>query len=160
MKAWAALGVSLMVGVEVLALLTHQRQIIPAASGAAVAALLFGVRRVMAGAASAGDDAGPEHRTDLLRRWLSSTETLVYWSERTRADWDRHWRPILGRKFEVTTGQRRTKDRAAFDATGRMLFGPELWAWVDPENVTRTEGGDPGPGRDTLAEILQRLEQP
>jgi hypothetical protein len=40
-----------------------------------------------------------------------------------------------------------------------MLFGDELWAWVDPQNVSRTGGSEPGPGRETLDEILQRLEQ-
>ena len=40
-----------------------------------------------------------------------------------------------------------------------MLFGDELWQWVDPENVSRTGGHEPGPGRDALDEILQRLER-
>jgi hypothetical protein len=40
-----------------------------------------------------------------------------------------------------------------------MLFGAELWAWVDPQNVSRTSEDEPGPGRDALDEILRRLEQ-
>jgi hypothetical protein len=40
-----------------------------------------------------------------------------------------------------------------------MLFGAELWAWVDPNNVARTGGREPGPGRATLEEILDRLEK-
>jgi hypothetical protein len=40
-----------------------------------------------------------------------------------------------------------------------MLFGAELWAWVDPENVARAGSDAPGPGREALGEILQRLEQ-
>ena len=40
-----------------------------------------------------------------------------------------------------------------------MLFGTELWGWVDPDNVARTGGSEPGPGRGALNEILQRLEQ-
>jgi hypothetical protein len=59
----------------------------------------------------------------------------------------------------MATGQKQSKDRAAFQATGRMLFGAELWSWVDPQNVSRTGGDEPGPGREALDEILQRLEQ-
>ncbi len=40
-----------------------------------------------------------------------------------------------------------------------MLFGPELWDWVNPNNVTRTAGHEPGPGRAVFEEILQKLEQ-
>ena len=93
-----------------------------------------------------------------LRSWLSRTETLIHRSESTRADWDRHLRPMLARRFAITTGQHQAKDPAAFDATGQMLFGPQLWAWVDPNNVAQTGAREPGPGRATLAEILERLE--
>ena len=45
-------------------------------------------------------------------------------------------------------------------ATGRMMFGDELWQWVDPGNVSRTGRNEPAPGRAVLDEILQRLERP
>ena len=45
------------------------------------------------------------------------------------------------------------------ESTGRMLFGDDLWQWVDPENISRTGGHKPGPGRGTLDQILQRLER-
>ena len=94
-----------------------------------------------------------------LRRWLSRTETLISWSESTRADWDRHLRPMLARQFEIATGQKQNKNPDGFQATGRMLFGDELWAWVDPDNVARADKHVPGPGRSTLDDILRRLEQ-
>jgi hypothetical protein len=47
----------------------------------------------------------------------------------------------------------------AFQATGKMLFGSELWQWVDPQNISRTGGDEPGPGREALAEILERMER-
>jgi hypothetical protein len=94
-----------------------------------------------------------------LRRWLSSTQTTICWSDSTRADWDRHLRPMLARRFAIATGQRQAKDPATFSATGQMLFGAELWKWVDPNNVTRTGSREPGPGRGALEEILQKLEQ-
>ena len=93
-----------------------------------------------------------------LRRWLSRTETLISWSESTRSDWDRHLRPVLARQFGIATGQKQNKNPDGFRATGRMLFGDELWAWVDPENVARTNQHVPGPGREALDRILQRLE--
>ena len=84
------------------------------------------------------DDLG-----DALRRWLVTTETTIRWSDSTRADWDRHLRPMLARRYEMATGQRQSKDPAAFHASGQMLFGAELWEWVNPNNVTRT--GPPSP---------------
>jgi hypothetical protein len=65
---------------------------------------------------------------------------------------------MLARRFAITTGLNHAKDPAAFDATGRMLFGPQLWAWVNPNNVAQTGARESGPGRATLAEILERLE--
>ena len=87
-----------------------------------------------------------------LRRRISRAEA-------TRTDWDRHLRPMLARQFEMATGQKRIKDRAAYHATGQMLFGADLWVWVDPENVARHGADEPGPGREALDEILQRLER-
>jgi hypothetical protein len=161
MKRLAVLGAILVAGVELLALLLRQRQFLLAASGITVALLLLGILRML-GESSAdptvnqaeSDDAGK-----VLRSWISGTETRVHRSESTRTDWDRHWRPVLAQRFGMVTGQLRTKDPAAFDATGRMLFGPRLWQWVDPTNVARTGGHEPGPGRAALEEILQRLEQ-
>ena len=100
------------------------------------------------------DDLG-----DSLRRWLANTETTIRWSDGTRKDWDRHLRPVLARRFEIATGQRMIKDPAAYAATGRMLFGAELWEWVNPNNVAPTDDHERAPGRGALEEILQKLEQ-
>lgn len=153
-------AVCTVVAAEVLALLLPDHRLVLWISGALVALVLFGVRRLLVPDAEPPptstdtDDAG-----ERLRRWESQTETLIHWSESTRSDWDRHLRPLLARRFETATGQRRAKDPATFDATGRMLFGQELWGWVDQENITRVGSRDPGPGRAALEEILQRLEQ-
>lgn len=153
-------GVCMVVAAELLALLLPDHRFVLWISGALVALVLFGVRRFLVPESEplpAGSDA--EDAGELLRRWLSGTETLIHWSESTRSDWDRHLRPMLARRFEMATGQRRAKDPATFDATGRMLFGQQLWGWVDQENIARTGGREPGPGRGALEEILQRLEQ-
>jgi hypothetical protein len=121
--------------------------------------VLLALRLYLVHEPSAEDGALNNDAAESLRRWLSRTETLVSRSESSRRDWDRHLRPMLARQFELATGQRQARNRTAFHATGTMLFGAELWAWVDPQNVSRTGEGEPGPGRDALAEILRRLEQ-
>jgi hypothetical protein len=159
-KTLVAAAVCLVVGVELVALIQPDRRLVLSASGVALAVVLLAVRSLLADqvkstpAGSASDDPA-----ELLRRWLSRTETFVRWAESTRTDWDRHLRPKLAREFEMATGVRQAKDPAAVQATGRMLFGAELWGWVDPGNVARTGGHEPGPGQAALNEILQRLEQ-
>jgi hypothetical protein len=159
MKRLVALGAFLIVGTELLTLILHDRRILLASSGVALALVLLNIRRFLGHWADAGDDADPDDLGDSLRRWLSKTETTIRWSESTRADWDRHLRPMLARRYEIATGQRLAKDPAAFHSTGRMLFGAELWEWVNPNNVTRTGDDQPGPGRGAFEEILQKLEQ-
>jgi hypothetical protein len=94
-----------------------------------------------------------------MRRWIARTETMIRWADSSRRDWDRHLRPRLAREFMLATGQRANKDPAAMQATGRMVFGDDLWQWVDPSNVASTGGREPGPGRTALNEILERLER-
>jgi hypothetical protein len=159
MKRLVILSVCGVVAIELAALSLHDRRFVLWISGGAVAYALFNVRRFLAHDVGPVPDAATDELGKPLRDWLSRTETLIRWSDSTRADWDRHLRPILARRFEMTTGQKQSKDPAAFHATGRMLFGPQLWAWVDPNNVAQSGGHEPGPGRATLEEILQRLEQ-
>jgi hypothetical protein len=121
--------------------------------------VLVSLRRALARGLDADAEPDDDDLGDSLRRWLSNTETTIRWSESTRADWDRHLRPMLARRYEMTTGQRQSKDPVSFHATGRILFGPELWEWVNPNNVIRSGDRQPGPGRAALQEILQKLEQ-
>jgi hypothetical protein len=158
-KRLIALGVLLIVGIELLAFTVHDRRFVFAASGVALALVLLNVYRLLAHGTEPEDEAGQDDLGDSLRRWLSSTQTTIRWSDSTRADWDRHLRPMLARRFAIATGQRQAKDPVTFASTGQMLFGAELWKWVDPNNVTRTGNREPGPGRAALEEILQKLEQ-
>jgi hypothetical protein len=150
-------GASLVVVVQLFAITQLDRQLVLGVTGAALACVLIAARWYLNRPAhdvydEATDDAGAS-----LRRWLSRTETLISWSESSRSDWDRRLRPMLARQFELAAGQRKAKDPKAFHATGQMLFGEQLWHWVDPENISRTGGQEPGPGRATLNDILQRL---
>jgi hypothetical protein len=160
MKRIVAAGFLLVAGSELLALAGTDRSLIPIMSGVAVACALLGLRWYLV--RDSRSDAAEQRIDDAaesLRRWLSRTETLISQADATRRDWDRHLRPTLARQFEMATGQKRSKDRAAYDATGRILFGADLWSWVDPENVSRSGVTEPGPGRAALDEILQRLER-
>lgn len=159
MTRTVTLGLCFIVGIELLALTLHDRRWVLAASGGALALVLLTVRRVLGRAMPDEADTDPDDLGDSLRRWLSNTETTIRWSESTRVDWDRHLRPMLARRYEMTTGQRRSKDPMAYQVSGQMLFGTELWEWVNPNNVAQTGDRRPGPGRATLEEILRKLEQ-
>lgn len=158
MRTLAVQGFLLVFGAELAMLLTH-RDHMSWAAGLAVAVPLIGARRMLSATGAPAEEAVIDEPAESLRRWLSGTEARIRWSETTRADWDRRWRPILARRFEVSTGQGRAKDPAAFAATGAMLFGDELWPWVDPGNVAPAGHRGPGPGRAVLEKILYRLEQ-
>ena len=159
MKKLVVVGLCVVIGVELMAI-TSDRRLVLLVSGVALAAVLLALRRFLVGEVGPAPAEPPSHDpAESLRRWRSRTETLIRWSESSRADWDRHLRPKLAREFQMATGHRQGKDPAALQATGQMLFGPELWAWVDPGNVARTGGHEPGPGRAALDEILQRMEQ-
>jgi hypothetical protein len=159
MKRLVALGISVVLGAEIAALSLHDRRFVLWAAGAAALFALVNVRQVLGRDIHPPQPAAPNALEESLRSWLSRTQTLIHRSESTRADWDRHLRPMLARRFTIATGQKQAKDRAAFDATGRTLFGTELWAWVNPNNVAQSGAREPGPGRATLQEILERLEQ-
>ncbi|MCV7302088.1 hypothetical protein H7J93_20895 [Mycobacterium barrassiae] len=159
MKKLVAAGFLLVAGTQLLALAGTDRRLILIMSGVAVVCALLAVRWFLVRESDVGTEEQRDDAAESLRRWLSRTETLIGQADATRRDWDRHLRPTLARQFEMATGQKRAKDRAAYDATGRMLFGEDLWAWVDPENVSRSDVTEPGPGRAALDEILQRLER-
>ena len=159
MKRLISLGVCLIVGIELLALVAHDRRFVLAVSGVALALVLLSVRRVLGRGIQPESELYPDDLGDSLLRWLSTTKTTIRWSESTRSDWDRHLRPMLARRYEIATGQKLAKDPAAFHSTGRMLFGAELWEWVNPNNVARGGDSRPGPGRAAFEEILRKLEQ-
>lgn len=159
MNRVVAAGICLIVMIELLALTQQDRRLVLVASGVALGLVLFSVRRILGRGTRPIDEPGDEELRDPLRRWLSTTETTIRWSESTRSDWDRHLRPMLARRYAIATGQKQSKDPAAFQAMGLMLFGVELWEWVNPNNVARGGDRQPGPGRAALEEILRKLEQ-
>jgi hypothetical protein len=159
MKKYVLASVCAVVTAELVAVALLDRELFSVASGLAVAIVLLALRGLLVRQGPLDTSAEGSEPAESLRRWLSRTETLVGRSESTRRDWDRHLRPMLARQFELATGQRQVRNPTAYQATGQLLFGTQLWAWVDPQNVSRTGGDEPGPGRATLAEILRRMER-
>ena len=159
MKRLVAAGIFIVTLVELSAIAVVDRKLVLVVVGVMVALVLLALRLYLVREPGPEDGGLNNDAAESLRRWLSRTETLVSRADSTRKDWDRHLRPMLARQFELATGQRQTRNHASFHATGAMLFGAELWEWVDPQNVSRTGDNEPGPGREALDEILRRLEQ-
>ena len=160
MKRLIALGVCLIVGIELLALILDDRRFVLAASGAATALVLLNIRRFLGHGTQPAAEPDADDLGDALRRWLvthrDDDPVVGLHAGRTGTGiCVRCWHD--GSKSPPDTG--RPKIRTAFHASGQMLFGAELWEWVNPNNVTRTGAHEPGPGRAKLEEILQRLEQ-
>jgi hypothetical protein len=157
---WIAGGLFLVVAVEIVAMvMAHHRYLLIASGAAAALVLLAGRRLLDAEPEAAPPDRLNEEQAASMRRWITRTETMIRWADASRADWDRHLRPRLAREFFMATGQRQGKDPSALQATGRIVFGDELWQWVDPSNVAYGASREPGPGRAALEQILERLEQ-
>lgn len=149
-------GLVLVAGVEILALVMGARPwVLPVAGLALVVFLLAAWRSFDAAQHHSSEGAATDDPAESLRRWRSRTESTIQWADSTREDWDRHLRPRLAREFVLATRQR---DPAALQATGRIVFGDDLWGWVDPNNIVRTRSREPGPGYATLEEILRRME--
>lgn len=141
---------------EVVGVLVGWRWALPAAG---VAIALFGLQiylHLAAAGRTPADDLSPDPALESLHRWKAQTESMLQWADGTRGEWDRYLRPKLARDFLQATRQ---KEPAAVEAAGRLLFGDDLWQWVDPDNVSSARRGDPAPGRATLETILVRLEQ-
>ena len=159
MTKLVVLGLALVVAVEAMAFTMADHRFVLWVSGGAAALVLLAGRRLLDRESATEPESLADGPAESMRRWIVRTETMVRWADSTRRDWDRHLRPRLAREFMLATGQRANKDPAAMHATGRMVFGDELWQWVDPSNVAQTRGREPGPGRAALSEILERLER-
>ena len=159
MKRLVVVGISLVVAAELIPLLLGDRAAVGWASAVVAVLALLAVRRRLAARRPAPAEPVANDAEESLRDWMVRTQALIQWSESTRGDWDHHLRPTLAREFFMATGAQQAKNPAAMQATGRMVFGDQLWQWVDPHNVLRASRGEPGPGRATLDEILHRLER-
>ncbi|MGW0179930.1 hypothetical protein [Nocardia sp. NPDC003345] len=96
---------------------------------------------------------------EMLRHWYARAEMLVDRADGSRADWDRHLRPLLAKEFQLSAGLRVSKNRRALENAGVHLFGAELWRWVDPADSELRDQNTPAPGRAALDEILSRLQR-
>jgi len=159
MKRLVVVGISLVVAAEFIPLLLGDRRAVGWVSAATAVLVLVAVRRRLADRGPSPAEPASNDAEESLRDWMVRTQALIQWSESTRGDWDHHLRPTLAREFFMATGAQQAKDPTAMQVTGRMVFGDQLWQWVDPHDVRRSGRGEPGPGRATFDEILQRLER-
>ena len=159
-RTFVAGGAGGVVTAEALTVLLPEHEAVAWFSGVAVALALMAARWRLGRVRRPGSVDDPTDDTaTALDRWVERTESQIVWSDSTRADWDRRLRPMLARQFEFATRQPRARNPAVFEATGRILFGDELWAWVDPENISRTGTQERGPGRAAFTDIIERLER-
>ncbi|WP_328390283.1 hypothetical protein [Nocardia sp. NBC_00416] len=96
---------------------------------------------------------------EMLRHWHARAEMLVDRADGSRADWDRHLRPLLAKEFQLSAGLRVSKNRRALESAGVHLFGADLWRWVDPADSALRDQNTSAPGRAALDEILSRLQR-
>ncbi|MBF6173133.1 hypothetical protein [Nocardia blacklockiae] len=156
-------AIVVIVAVEAIAL-GDQREALPLLAGVPVLIALGLLVRSLAersrtpaleGPADDEIDNGP---AEMLRRWRARAQMLAERADGSRADWDRYLRPLLAKEFELSSGHRIAKNRRATEAAGQLLFGPELWRWVDPANSATRDHNTRAPGRAALDEILRRLQ--
>ena len=96
---------------------------------------------------------------EMLRHWYARYQILADRADGSRADWDRHLRPLLANEFQLSAGLRVSKNRRALENAGMHLFGAELWRWVVRADSALRDQDTPAPGRAALDEILSRLQR-
>jgi hypothetical protein len=157
MTRLAAGGVFMVAIAEALAVMVSaHRYAVPIGGTAAALFVLAAYMQLDSGRRGLSPEPSPDDATELLQRWRTQAQATVRWADSTRGDWDRYLRPKLAREFLVAVRQ---KDPAARQATGRLVFGDELWMWVDPSAIRPEQSNEPGPGYTVLAEILRRMER-
>ncbi|MFD4183035.1 hypothetical protein [Rhodococcus sp. NPDC058514] len=160
MRRVAVIGIVLVAALEAVALLAGASASALIAVGMSAAVVIFAMRRTVdAVRASDGGVPAQNSQQEMLRRWQIRTETLVSWADGSRADWDRHLRPLLAREFVHASGPRGFREHADLESAGAVMFGADLWRWVDPAGARAGDPDAPGPGRGALERILTRLEQ-
>ncbi|MFI5780063.1 hypothetical protein [Nocardia sp. NPDC051570] len=157
-------GAIVMIALIELIALADQRALIPLLVGAplvgALALLIWSLleRTRTESRNDPADDEIDNGPAEMLRRWRARAQMLAERADGSRAEWDRHLRPLLAKQFELSSGHRIAKNRRATESAGLMQFGPELWRWVDPADSALRDQHTRAPGRAALDEILRRLQ--
>jgi hypothetical protein len=157
MTRLAAGGIFLVAGAEAMAVtFSAHRYAVTIGGLAAALFVLAACRQLDSARRGFNSEPASDDATELLQRWRTQTQATLQWADSTRGEWDRYLRPKLAREFLLAVRQ---KDPAARQATGRLVFGDELWTWVDPSDIRAELSKEPGPGYTALAEILRRMER-
>ncbi len=92
-------------------------------------------------------EAAPSYRRFLV---------AAAWAGGSARDWDYSVRPVLGELVELAMAEHvpGVDPRSA----AREVLGEQLWGLVDRDATRSDDRSVPGPGRDTLLTILDRVE--
>lgn len=148
MTAHAAVGMGGLAGVLLVAAAFLVVLVLAAGAGA-------GRRRGDATAGPPDAEPDPVAASAPYRRYLAAAA----WAGGSARDWDRGVRPVLAELAELAAAERLPGAGDTRAAAARWL-GRELWPLVDREQACPGGPSAPGPGRETLTRILQRLDQP
>lgn len=154
-------GAAALAATEAALLVFGRREWLPPVAGIAVALTVFLLLQLLAPPDADAAQAVPRQgHEEVLERWLARAALLTSWSEGSREDWDLHLRPLLAREFALSCGIAKRQDPQAHTAAGLMLFGADLWPWVDPDNNAKTaaQRAGKGPGQEAFGAILACLE--
>jgi hypothetical protein len=155
-----SMGVLTLVVLEVLLVTGPMREWLLAAGGVVAGVVLLVMRsRLSTDPRATVLPVVDRAAEEALERWRARTAIQISWADGSRGDWDRHLRPVLARDFQLALGRRFDRGVSGLGSAGRMVFGDDLWPWVDPSAVAMTDRDRPGPGRGVLAAILERLER-
>lgn len=150
----------LAVGALELMTLVLDRRHLAFVTGVVLAAIVLGCAAALTAADYSKPAPSVEDRQweETFARWQARTSTLLMYADGSRADWDRHIRPMLAREFQLYLGYN-AESRVALGDSGQMYLGPQLWQWVDPAATQVLARDEPGPGRATLSAIVERMSQ-
>ncbi|HEY2204928.1 MAG TPA: hypothetical protein VGH99_10710 [Pseudonocardia sp.] len=101
-----------------------------------------------------GVDPSSVEAAPSYRRYLA----VAAWAGGSRRNWDHSVRPVLAEMVELAVQEHEPAGGDAREASLRLL-GPELWELVDRDAPRSHDYDAPGPGRQTLLQILERVEK-
>jgi hypothetical protein len=102
-----------------------------------------------------GVEPGSVEATSVYRRYVTAAAS----ASGSAREWDHRVRPVLAELVEHSVAQRYPAGGDRREMASRWL-GPRLWRTVDRSSPRSHDLHAPGPGLDTLHEILRKMEHP
>jgi hypothetical protein len=134
-----------------------QTGLLAAAALAAVAGLLAARLRIPA-PSRRPPPPPPEHDDDAEFAAYRRIEGALGHARVSRRHFDRTARPLLQRLLAALLADRRRLDMGKDTGAAREALGEDLWPLLDPERPASEDSRPPGVSQQTLARIVDRLE--